>query len=297
MVTALKPLSRRLIALSVVLCAIAVTACVTPVRMPAAGEREPDKYLFDRGTESLEKRRWLDAREYFQRLIDQFPQSPYRQEARLGVADSYLGQGGFDTLILAAERFREFLRFYPLNERADYAQYRLALAEFRQMLAPERDQTYTVNALKELAAFVERFPNSQYLPEVLKIQRQARDRLSESELIVGVHYFRNRWYPGAITRLENLISADPAFLHRDSAYYHLGESYYRTGRPKLALPYFDKLIEEFQVSEYLERARMRSSEIKAAAEVQGPAEVKNAADPAPAPAPPAVPAPAPATTR
>src|SRR5262245_17128071 len=168
--------------------AVTAGACVSPVRMPGPNEREPDKYLYDRGTESLQKHQWLDAREYFQRLIDQFPQSPYRQEARLGVGDSYLGESGYDTLILAAEKFREFLRYFPLNERADYAQYRLALSEYKQMLAPQRDQTYTIDALKELETFVQRYPDSKYLPEVLRLQREARDRLSESELDVAVHY-------------------------------------------------------------------------------------------------------------
>jgi len=240
----------------------ALGACVSPVRMPSPSEREPDRYLFERGTEMLKRHRWLDAREYFQRLVDQYPQSVYRQDARLGVGDSYIGEGGYDTLILASEKFREFLRFFPLNEKADYAQYRLGYSEYKQMLAPERDQTYTVNALKELTIFAQRYPNSQYLPEVLKLQREARDRLSDSELAVAIHYFRVRWYPGTITRLQSLLKLDPTFTRRDAAYYYLAEAFYKAGRPKEALPYFDKLIEEFKASDYLERANTRSVELK-----------------------------------
>ena len=49
--------------------------------------------------------------------------------------------------------FREFLQFYPTNPRADYAQYKLAMSHFRQMRAPERDQTETRDALREFAEF------------------------------------------------------------------------------------------------------------------------------------------------
>src|SRR5690606_3534261 len=107
---------------------------------------------------------WFEAREYFQRLVDQYPQSPYRQEARLGIGDAYLGEGGYDTLVLAGEKFREFLRFFPLNERADYAQYRIVVAESEQMLSADRDQTNTINALKEAEAFIQRYPDSKYMP-------------------------------------------------------------------------------------------------------------------------------------
>jgi outer membrane assembly lipoprotein YfiO len=255
--------ARRLFGLAVLVwvAVSAASACVRPMRMPAPGEREPDKYLFDRGTEALAEERWLEAREYFQRLVDQYPQSPYRQDARLGIGDSHIGEGGYASHIIAAEKFREFLRFFPLNERADYAQYRIAVAEGRQMLAPERDQTPTVNTLREVEAFIRQHPNSKYMPEVLALQREARTRLSDSEYRVALYYFRSRWYRGTISRLEPLLERDPSYLHRDGAYYLLGESYLRMNRPKDALPMFEKLVEEFQVSEHLEVARLRITEL------------------------------------
>jgi outer membrane protein assembly factor BamD len=241
--------------------AVSAAACVRPLRMPEPGEQEPDKYLFDRGSAALADQNWIEARLYFQQLVDQFPQSPYRQEARLGLGDSYLGEGGYDTLVLAAEKFREFLRYFPLNERADYAQYRIVVAESEQMLSPDRDQTSTINALKEAEAFIQRFPNSKLMPEVLKLQAAARDRLSDSEFRVGQYYFRSRWYRGAIPRLENILSTHPTYTRRDAVYYHLAESLYRSGRPKEALAHFTRLVEEFRVSEYLEAAQERINEL------------------------------------
>lgn len=241
--------------------AAAATACVRPLRMPEPGEMEPDKYLYERGSEALTAKRWFEAREYFQRLVDQYPQSPYRQEARLGIGDAYLGEGGYDTLVLAGEKFREFLRFFPLNERADYAQYRIVVAESEQMLSADRDQTNTINALKEAEAFIQRYPDSKYMPEVLKLQAAARDRLADSEFRVGQYYFRSRWYRGAIPRFENILNTHPNYTRRDAVYYHLGESLYRYGQPKAALPYFTKLVEEFRVSQYLEDAQARIIEL------------------------------------
>lgn len=250
---------RGLVALALV---ALVAACAPAVRMPSPGEREPDKYLFDRGSEALQRKRWFDAREYFQRIIDAYPQSPYRQEARLGVGDAHLGQGGFDQYLLGAEVFREFLRFYPLNPRADYAQYRLIYSQFKQMLAADRDQTPTLDTLREVDVFLRAYPTSEYKAEVLKVQRDARERLSTADLRVGLHYFRNQWFLGAISRLKAVVDTDPEYSRRDEAYFYLAESYYRTNQPKVALPYYEKLVSEFQASLFLDRAKLRADELK-----------------------------------
>ncbi|HWB15557.1 MAG TPA: outer membrane protein assembly factor BamD [Vicinamibacterales bacterium] len=241
----------------------ALAACASKqLRLPAPGEQNADKFLFDRGTESLTAHHWLDAREYFRRLVDTFPQSPYRQDAKLGIGDSYLGENRVDSDILAANEFREFLTFFPLNARADYAQYKLALAQVRQMLAPQRDQTATHDALRELDTFVKNYPTSQLLPEVLKLQREAKDRLSESEFRIGLQYFRAKFYPGAIPRFKGIVETDPMYTHRDEVYYYLAESYYLSKQTAEAIPYYDRIVEEFAVSEYLEKAKTRLAELK-----------------------------------
>ncbi len=225
------------------------------------GEQNADRFLYERGTESLNRKHWLEAREYFRKLVDTYPTSQYRQDAKLGIGDTYLGERRSDSDILAVNEFREFLRFYPLAPKADYAQYRLAVSQVHQTLGPERDQTATREALKELDTFVANYPQSQWLPDVLKLQRQMRDRLSQSEFLVGRHYFRTRWYPGAISRFTELMKTDPQFTGRDGVYFFLAESYYKQRKPADALPLYQKLVAEFRVSEYLKPAHARITEL------------------------------------
>ena len=226
---------------------------------------EPDKFLYDRGTATLEEKHWLTAREYFRRIIDSYPQSTYRPDAKLALGDTFLSQGGTENLLLGGNEFREFLTFYPTHPRADYAQLQLARSFTMQMLAPERDQASTRDAIKEIEIFLQRFPNSKLMPEARKMEREAKDRLSEANYKIGFYYFRVRWYPGAIDRFKDLLAADPAYSKRDAVYYHLAESLYRSGngekRPE-ALPYYERLVKEFEVSEYLAAAQKRIAELK-----------------------------------
>jgi outer membrane protein assembly factor BamD len=227
------------------------------------GTSQPDKYLLDRGNEELKENSWLNAREYFRQIVDNYPQSPLRPEAKLGVGETYLGEGTTEALVLAGNEFREFLTFYPTSARADQAQFKLAQSHARQMRAAERDQTETKEAIKEFEVFFERYPNSPLMPEVKKQWREARDRLSEASYRVGLFYFRSRWYPGAIDRFREVLKEDAGFSGRDALYYYLAESLVRTDKKAEAIPYFERLLKEFEKSDHLEDARKRLEELKA----------------------------------
>jgi outer membrane protein assembly factor BamD len=237
--------------------------CASKNQTIPAGTAQPDKFLLDRGNEELKKENWLAAREYFRQIVDNYPQSPLRPEAKLGVGDTYLGESTTEALVLAANEFREFLTFYPTNPRADYAQYKLAMSHFEQMRAPERDQTETKEALKEFQVFFDRYPNSPLMPEVKQKWRDARDRLSEASYRVGLFYFRSRWYTGAIDRFREVLKEDPGYTRRDAVYYYLAESLARTDKKAEAIPYFERLLKEFDSSEYRSDAQKRLEELKA----------------------------------
>jgi outer membrane protein assembly factor BamD len=240
----------------------AVAACATGPRRPPVGTPDPDRFLFERGTEELHDKDWFTAREYFRQLVDSYPQSPFRGDAKLGIGDTYLGEGTSEAYVLGINEFKEFLSFYPTHKRADYAQFKLGMSHFYQMRSAMRDQSETMEAIRELTTFVERHPNSELLKEARLRLREARDRLGEHELGVGVQYHRTKWYPGAIERLKGLLEKDPQFTHRDAALFYLADSFDKGGRPAEALPYFDRILKEFDQSEFLERAKLRSAAIR-----------------------------------
>lgn len=246
---------------------VTLGACAEKTAQLAPGSADADKFLFDRGTAAAKEKKWLNAREYFRNLVDNYPQSSYRPDAKLALGDTYLGEDTTESLLLGANEFREFLTFYPTHPRADYAQLQLARSYTEQMLAPERDQSATRDAIKEIEVFLQRFPNSQLMPEARKMEREARDRLSQANYRVGFYYFRVKWYPGAIERFKEVLSTDPNFTNRDAVYYHLAESLYRSANEPAkkaeALPYYERLVKEFEKSEFLAAAQKRVAELKA----------------------------------
>ena len=239
-------------------CSLSTSRQVVP-----GGTQEPDKFLFDKGDTALKAKKWITAREYFKQVVETYTQSPYRPDAKLAVGDTYLEEGGADNLVLAMNEFREFLTFYPMNRRADYAQYKLGMTHFKQMRQSERDQSETHDAIRDFQTLIARYPASPLLPQAQARLRESLDRASRADYLVGVFYYRSKWYPGSIDRLSALLKNDPGYSNRDAVYFYLAESYVKINRKAQALPYYDKLVTEFPKSEHLQNAQKRIAELKA----------------------------------
>jgi outer membrane protein assembly factor BamD len=221
------------------------------------GNTPPDQFLFQRANDSVKRQRWIEARQYFQQIVDNYPQSTLRPDAKLGVGDSYLGEGGEANLVLAENEFKEFITFYPTSARVDYSQFKLAMSHVMRMRAPERDQTETIAAVREFEIFFDRYPNSMLTSQVREKWREARSLLSQASYRVGLYYFRARWYPGAIDRFKQVLREDPGYPERDAVYYYLAESLLKTDKKAEAVPYYDRLVKEFDRSAFLVDTRRK----------------------------------------
>ena len=166
--------------------------------------------------------------------------------------------------MLAINEFREFLSFYPTNPRADYAQYKLGMAHFRQMRAPQRDQTETRDAIKEFETFVARYPNSTLMPEAKKqAARGARPpervglpgRATSTSAASGI-----RARSIACRRCSRTTRSSRG---RDAVYFYPGESLVKMNRQAEALPLLREAGRGIRAERVLDEGEKRMTELKA----------------------------------
>lgn len=254
---------------------LATTACGgREAEIPALTEADADEILFDRGTQALAEGGWSTAREYFVQIRDNYPQSPLRARSRLGIVESYEGEGTEVAYLSALNELREFLRLYPpTHELAPEAQFKLGMVFFNQMRRPERDQSETRSAIGEFESFIDlyaEFAAPQLLADARARLRDARDRLSDANYLVGRFYYRLNYYPGAIDRFREILDDDPGYTRRDAVYFHLADSLATIDRGPEALPLFERLISEFPATEFLVDANLRIAELKVAMDLDRP---------------------------
>ena len=253
--------------------AATIAGCAAKTNALPPGTADADKFLFDRGTEAAKEKKWLDSREYFRNLVDNYPQSPFRPDAKLALGDTYISDGGTENLLLAANEFREFLTFYPTHRarrlRAAAAGARRTPTRCWRRSAIRRRRS---DAIKEIEIFLQRFPNSQLMPEARKMEREAKDRLSEANYRVGFFYFRIKWYTGAIDRFKDVLEDRPGLFTqprrgllppgRIAVSAVRADAEASKDKRAEALPYYERLVKEFEKSEYLAAAQKRIAELK-----------------------------------
>ncbi len=236
-----------------------------PPEVPLATEGA-DLVLFERGQEALAEEDWSRAREYFLQIRDAYPQSPVRADARIGLIETYEGENSVASMVTALTELREFLRLYPpTHPLAPVAQFKLGMVYFKQMRRPERDQSETRLAIEEFERFLgeySEYATPELVDEVRLRRREARDRLNDSGYLVGRFYWRLEYYAGAIDRFQEILDVDPEYTRRDQVYYHLADSLVALGRGAEALPLYERLVEEFPESIYLEDAAERIAGLK-----------------------------------
>ena len=246
----------------------------------AAGRHaEPDKFLFERGTEDARRKKTgSTAREYFRQLIDTYPQSPYRPDAKLGVGDTYLGEGTSGVAGARDQRVPRVPDVLPDHARADYAQYKLgdgALpADARAEARPDRDARRDQGVRR---SFVDALSEQRSLMPEAKAQAARGARSAER---VGLPRRRTstsaaQWYPGRDRSLQGAAQGRPRVHRAATRSTSTSPSRCsRSSRPAEALPYFERLVKEFEQSEYLERAQKRIAELKTARRPPRPPEDK-----------------------
>lgn len=218
--------------------------------------------LFDKGMDYLQHRHYYRART----ILDKALSKPgvtreLVADVNLALADAYFYDGGIINVAEALSRYTSFLTFYPAHPRADYAQYQLGLSYLKQALGPDKDQDTTRKALDELLKVVRDWPDSDWADKARVKIDEARERLAESEMRVGLFYLRRSAYPGAIDRFRKVLEDYPSYSRLDRAYFELADALRSSRKADEALLYFQKVVELFPQSRYVSRAQEAISEM------------------------------------
>lgn len=232
-------------------CAIYDALYGSPPRREA---QRNDQELLRSAEVAMDRRRYEDARKDLQRLMNQYPDSELVTAARLASARALYLAKKYEE---ARAEYLRFIELHPQHERSDEAHYYLAMSYFRQADSSDRDQTYARKALEEFDLLIGQMPDSQYTPDARERRVQARRKLAEKELYVGVFYFTRGNYAAATGRFTSLLGQYPGAGFDDAGLYYLGESLWRLEQKDQARAAFQRVVQEFSQSDWAAPAAAR----------------------------------------
>ncbi len=158
------------------------------------------------GEKKAEQKKYSDAADAFQLLIERYPTSPLASRAQFGLAQNRMADGSDAEAEVA---FDDFLRLYPADARVPDALYLKAELLARQVLSPERDQTKTREAVTAYLRFLEKEPSTPRSADAARKVRELRNRLARHEVVVVSNYMSRKLYGSAEARTRRALAEFP----------------------------------------------------------------------------------------
>ncbi|MCS6952888.1 MAG: outer membrane protein assembly factor BamD [Bryobacterales bacterium] len=225
---------------------------------------QPDKILFDKAIQDIEKGRYEVARLTLQTLISTYDTSEFLAKAKLALADSWFREGGSHGLAQAEAEYKDFILFYPTLEEAAEAQMKVCMIHYRQMEKPDRDTMRALRAEDECRQLIVQFPNSKFVPEAQQRLREIQEVLAEHEYRVGSFYHTKGSYVPAANRLQALTDHYRLYSKADQALWKLGDSYEKLGprfRDRSAAAYA-RIVRDYPLSPLVEQAKRKLEQME-----------------------------------
>lgn len=164
------------------------------------------QFYFDQGTRDLERRRYLDAVENFQRIVNNYPGYARVAEAQYHLAEAYYRLGEYVNAVFEYERLVDT---YPSSKWRVEAQYKMAESYYEQSRRAELDQSETYLALAAYRNFIEDNRGSPLVADAQARVTELRARLAKKDFLAGRLYQRQRHLKAARMTYEQLLRSYP----------------------------------------------------------------------------------------
>ena len=220
-----------------------------------------DRVLFEEAAKEVRKGHHDTGRLLFATIINTYPDSPFLPLAKLAIADSFFLEGTTSSLIQAAQAYQDWLTFFPTDPLADDASLKVAESEMRQMGLSDRDISHAKKAELRLKVLLQQYPNSPLRPTVEARLQEVQENLAMHNLQIARFYYDVKYstgkggLKGAQSRLKEIVDKYPCFSYNDEVFYRLASTYQAEEEPDEAARYYQKLVQEFPESEYLDKAK------------------------------------------
>ena len=227
---------------------IVVMALLVLVSCAARKKKEPltPEETYALAIEKLKKKKYYKARSLLQEVLPRIPPEDrdLLPKVQVAIADTYFEDGGLLNYGEALNAYRSFLTYFPDNERADHAQFMLAMSLFKQVLAPDRDQSLTREAIGEFRKVENVYPDSTYVTQTRRKIEEGFDLLAEHERLIGWFYQKRKIWAAAIDRYRTVLIEYPRYTGRQKVLFDLGRCLLATGKRNEAQAFFSRLAQE-----------------------------------------------------
>ena len=226
--------------------ALCVSACAVHQQTPT-GEN-----YYSLGQQAFATHDYRGSTIYFQKLIDQYPFSPYAEDAELKIG---LSEYQLKHYAEAISSLGDFEKMHPTSKEIELASYYLAMAHYDQIGRPDQDQTNTEQALQQFEIIERRYPETGFAALAHQQISVCREMLARHQLLIGDFYYKKANFRAAESRLAELMQKWPDTPVGDEALYQLGTTLEKEGKKYSAAQAFTAVVLHYPGTIYAGKAK------------------------------------------
>ena len=165
-----------------------------------------------------------------------------------------------DDHLNAIQWFNNLIREFPRSEHGEESQFMVGYCYYKYSPKVRLDQTVTQKAIDALQLYINIFPTSDRLEECNQLIAELRDKLVYKNYLTGILYYDLGNYRAATIALGNSLKRYPDTKHREELSFKLLESKYNLAinstvdkkeiRLSDALDEYYAFVDEFPDSKY-----------------------------------------------
>jgi outer membrane protein assembly factor BamD len=230
---------------------ILVACSILPLSACSLRKRPTGEDYYAQGQLNFDNREYKAAIENYQHLIDQFPFSPYADDAEMKIGLAYYQQQDYAEAIGALD---DFQRMHPTSKNLELVTFYIAMSYYVQMGREDQDQTKTAQALKRFQELEQRFPEGSFAQLAHEHIVVCREMLARHDMIVGNYYYKRANFRAAESRFAELMQRYPETPVAPDALFELGIALEKEGKKFSAAQAFAAVKRHFPNTSYAKKA-------------------------------------------
>ncbi len=172
---------------------------------------------YTKAVEYLEKKDYMRATTLFDEIATYYKGTDRSETILNYMAKAYLGQKDYFT---AGEYFKTYVKTYPKGQYIVESKFMIGYCYYLDSPDARLDQTATYDAVSALQEFVDVYPESERVPEAMKLLDELNDKIAykyylNSKLYFNLGNYLGNNYESAVITAQNALKRYPATKYRE----------------------------------------------------------------------------------
>src|SRR5882672_507124 len=230
---------------------ILVAFSLLPVAACSLHKKPTGEDYYAQGQWMFAQKEYKSSIENYQKLIDEYPFSPYAEDAEMRIGLAHYEEKDYAEAIGSLD---DFQRMHPTSKNLELVTYYIGMSYYDQIGREDQDQTKTEQALKRFQELEQRFPEGSFAELAHEKVVVCREMLARNQLVVGNYYYKRANFRAAESRFAELMQKYPDTPVAPDALFELGISLEKEGKKYSAAQAFTAVEKHFPDSNYSKRA-------------------------------------------